>query len=43
MARVGVNDAFGQSGLPDELLTKYGLTAENIAEKAKTVIARKQA
>ena len=43
MARVGVNDAFGQSGVPHELLTKYGLTAENIAEKAKTVIARKQA
>lgn len=43
MARVGVADAFGQSGLPDELLAKYGLTAENIAEKAKAVIARKQA
>ncbi len=43
MVRVGVNDAFGQSGLPDELLAKYGLTAENIAEKAKAVIARKQA
>ena len=43
MQRVGVNDAFGQSGLPDELLVKYGLTAENIAEKAKAAIARKQA
>ena len=43
MVRAGVNDAFGQSGLPDELLAKYGLTAENIAEKAKAVIARKQA
>lgn len=41
MARVGVEDKFGESGLPDELLEKYGLTAANIAEKAKAVIARK--
>ena len=41
MARVGVEDKFGESGLPDELLEKYGLTAANIAEKAKAVVARK--
>lgn len=41
MERVGVEDKFGQSGLPDELLKAYGLTAENIAEKAKAAIARK--
>lgn len=41
MARVGVEDKFGESGLPDELLEKYGLTAANIAEKAKAVMARK--
>ncbi len=41
MARVGVEDKFGESGLPDELLEKYGLTAANIAEKAKAVIAKK--
>jgi transketolase len=41
MARVGVEDKFGESGLPDELLEKYGLTAANIAAKAKAVIARK--
>ena len=41
MARVGVADKFGESGLPDELLEKYGLTAANIAAKAKEVIARK--
>ncbi len=41
MARVGVEDKFGESGLPDELLEKYGLTAANIEEKAKAVIAKK--
>lgn len=41
MARVGVEDQFGESGLPNELLEKYGLTAENIAEKAKVVIGKK--
>ena len=41
MARVGVEDKFGESGLPDELLEKYGLSAANIAAKAKAVIAKK--
>ena len=41
MARVGVEDSFGESGLPDQLLEKYGLTAANIADKAKAVISRK--
>lgn len=34
-------DRFGASGTPAELLKAYGLTAENIAEKAKEVIAKK--
>ena len=41
MARVGVEDKFGESGLPDELLDKYGLTAAKIAAKAKAIIAKK--
>lgn len=41
MVRVGVEDKFGESGLPDELLEKYGLTAAAIVEKAKAVITRK--
>lgn len=41
MVRVGVADKFGESGLPDELLEKHGLTANNIAAQAKAVIARK--
>lgn len=37
-ARVGVEDRFGQSGLPDQLFKEYGLTAENIAEKVKALL-----
>lgn len=39
--RVGVEDCFGQSGTPAELLTEYGLTKENLMEKARQVIAKK--
>lgn len=38
---VGVNDCFGHSGHPDELLKHFGLTPDNIAEKAKSAIKRK--
>lgn len=41
MERVGVEDVFGRSGSPDELLKAYGLTPESIAEKAKKVLKRK--
>jgi len=42
MARVGVNDVFGESGGARELMEKYGLTAENIAKQAKKVIKLKK-
>lgn len=42
VVKVGVNDIFGQSGKPDELLKEYGLTAENIAAAAKKAIALKK-
>jgi len=38
---VGVNDTFGESGKPEELMEKYGLNAKNIIEACKKVIARK--
>ena len=38
---VGVNDIFGESGAPDELLEKYNLTKEEIVKKVKKVIERK--
>jgi transketolase len=41
MKRVGIPDVFGQSGDSDELMEKYGLTAENIVEAAHDVIGRK--
>lgn len=38
---VGVNDSFGESGTPDELMKKYGLDAENIVSAALKAIERK--
>ncbi|QIB26935.1 transketolase family protein [Caloranaerobacter azorensis] len=40
--RIGIKDTFGESGNGDELLVKYGLTAENIVEAVKKVLARKR-
>lgn len=39
--RVGVKDVFGESGKPQELLEKYGLTAADIADKVKQAIKLK--
>lgn len=41
MEFVAVNDKFGESGTPDELMKKYGLESTNIVEAAQKVIARK--
>ena len=38
---IGVNDQFGESGKPDELLEKYGMKSKNIIEAVKKVITRK--
>ncbi len=38
---VAVMDSFGESGKPDELLVKYGLTTQNIILKAKACLSRK--
>ena len=38
VVKVGINDQFGQSGKPDELLEYYGLTAANVVEKVKRAI-----
>ncbi len=42
MVRVGINDKFGKSGKPAQLLKEYGLTPENIAAKAKEAISKKK-
>ena len=38
---IGVDDTFGESGTPKELMIKYGLNSKNIIESAKKVISRK--
>lgn len=38
---VAVNDTFGESGTPDQLLQKYGLDTPDIVAKVKTVLDRK--
>lgn len=40
--RVGTNDVFGRSGKVPPLLEMYGLTAENIVNKAKLAISLKK-
>ena len=40
--RVGVEDKFGRSGQVPELLELYGLTAKNIADKARLAIGMKK-
>ncbi len=41
MAMLGLNDTFGESGKSDDLLVKYGLTAEHIRDMAKELILKK--
>jgi len=41
MEIIGVDDTFGESGESDELMEKYGLTAENIVKAVEKVIERK--
>ncbi|MGB9840406.1 transketolase family protein [Thermovenabulum sp.] len=39
--RIGIEDTFGESGKPEELLKKYGLTAERIVCEAKKLLGIK--
>lgn len=41
MEYVAVDDRFGESGTPDEMLTNYGLRASDIVEKVRKVMKRK--
>jgi len=41
MEIVAVNDSFGESGKPEELMVKYGLDAPHIVAAAERVISRK--
>jgi transketolase len=39
---VAVNDTFGESGTPDDLMKKYGLETENVVAAVEKVLARKK-
>lgn len=39
---VGMNDSFGESGTSEELLKKYGMTAEDIMKAVSKVLKRKR-
>ena len=41
MEFVGVNDRFGESGQPEELMDEFGLRAKDIVEAAKRAVGRK--
>lgn len=41
MVRVGLKDRFGESGRPQELLEKFGLTRENLVKAVHEVLAKK--
>ncbi|MDD5127596.1 MAG: transketolase family protein [Dehalococcoidales bacterium] len=41
MELISMDDRYGQSGKPAELLQRYGLTAKDIAQAVRTVIKRK--
>lgn len=40
--KVGINDTFGESGKPDELLKAYNLTSKDIVNKVKQAITLKK-
>jgi transketolase len=35
---IGVKDSFGESGTPDQLMTKYGLDTKSIYNAAKAML-----
>lgn len=41
MEIVAVDDSFGESGKPTQLLDKYGLSVDDVIRAAKKVMARK--
>lgn len=39
---IGIQDTFGESGTPDELMEKYGLKSRHIVDAAKRAVQRKK-
>ncbi len=42
LERIGLQDRFGETGHPDKLFEKYGMTDKHIVEAARRAIARKR-
>ena len=42
MERIGMPDTFGESGKPEELLEKYGMSVKKIKEATRAVLKRKK-
>jgi len=42
LERIGLQDTFGETGHPDKLFEKYGMTENHIAEAARRAIRRKK-
>ena len=42
LERIGLQDTFGETGHPDRLFEKYGMTESHIAEAARKAIVRKR-
>ena len=41
MGFIGMNDSFGESGKPDELLEKYGMKSDSIRETVEKIIEKR--
>ena len=39
---VNIGDQFGESGAPDALIEKYGLTAAHVAKAARAAVRRQE-
>ncbi|MFM7813232.1 MAG: transketolase family protein, partial [Flavobacteriales bacterium] len=42
LTMVGVQDSFGESGTPDELMKKYGLEVEDVVKAAQAAVLKKK-
>ena len=40
---IGLNDTYAESGKPDELLKRYGLSADHLMEVAERLLSKKPA
>jgi len=41
LVRLGLQDCYGESGFPDELLDAYGMSVEDIVKGAESAVRKK--